>query len=229
MSQFKRFNASENQNYNSWAAYPQGTLTWDPDNGLRIHDGNTNGGNQIGGSVNWWDIQNKPSGNTALFDLIGGASSTDNGKVYTQTSMGVAEWTALPTIPADVSDLTDNNSLLPAAQVRYEMKSSSFTASAGKTYWIDSTSGTLTVTLPASPSVGDWVTLYDGEFKWQTNSLTVSGNGNTVRLVNMSGGPSGVSWLTATSTVTLNQPVYSPIGPMPNKFVWNGSVWSGAM
>jgi hypothetical protein len=49
MAQFKRFNASENDNYDTSAVYPSGTLTWDPDNGLRLHDGNTNGGVAIGG------------------------------------------------------------------------------------------------------------------------------------------------------------------------------------
>ena len=48
MSQFKRFNASENRNWNSSDALEEGTLTWDPDNGLRIHDGYQNGGRQIG-------------------------------------------------------------------------------------------------------------------------------------------------------------------------------------
>ncbi len=49
MSQFKRFNASENDNYNTSAVYPSGTLTWDPDNGLRLHDGSTSGGLAVGG------------------------------------------------------------------------------------------------------------------------------------------------------------------------------------
>jgi hypothetical protein len=45
---FKRFNASEAQNYDQTALEP-GTLTWDSDNGLRIHDGSTSGGNTVGG------------------------------------------------------------------------------------------------------------------------------------------------------------------------------------
>lgn len=98
MSQFKRFNTSENDNYDSSAVYPEGTLTWDPSNGLRLHDGSTGGGNQIGsGDVYWSDIQNKPYGNTAVHDLIGGSSSDDNGKYLKQTSTGVSQWMALPT------------------------------------------------------------------------------------------------------------------------------------
>lgn len=48
MAQFKRFSGSESQNYNSSYVGAEGELTWDPDNGLRIHDGNQNGGQPIG-------------------------------------------------------------------------------------------------------------------------------------------------------------------------------------
>jgi hypothetical protein len=48
MAQFKRFSGSESQNYNSGYVGREGELTWDPDNGLRIHDGNESGGNPIG-------------------------------------------------------------------------------------------------------------------------------------------------------------------------------------
>lgn len=54
MSQFKRFNTSDNTNWSSSDAYPDGTLTWDPNNGLRLHDGNTSGGNSIGGGSDSW-------------------------------------------------------------------------------------------------------------------------------------------------------------------------------
>jgi hypothetical protein len=49
MAQFKRFNSSENPTRSdTTAAYPNGTLTWDDTNGLRLHDGSTLGGNAIG-------------------------------------------------------------------------------------------------------------------------------------------------------------------------------------
>lgn len=98
MAQFKRFNTSENDNYDSSASYPEGTLTWDPSNGLRIHDGSTSGGNTVGGgTVYWGDIENKPYGTTAVHDLQGGSNSAFNGYFLKQTSTGVSEWSALPT------------------------------------------------------------------------------------------------------------------------------------
>jgi hypothetical protein len=48
MAQFKRFSGSESENYNSSYVGREGELTWDPNNGLRIHDGNESGGNPIG-------------------------------------------------------------------------------------------------------------------------------------------------------------------------------------
>lgn len=97
MSQFKRFNTSENNSFNSSDAFPEGTLTWDSSNGLRLHDGNTGGGNAVGGSSNFYDLTNRPTGNTALHDLQGGSSSNYNGYFLKQTTTGVSEWTALPT------------------------------------------------------------------------------------------------------------------------------------
>ena len=464
MSQFKRFNTSENDNYNSSNAYPEGTLTWDPSNGLRLHDGNTSGGNAVGSS-NFYDLTNRPTGNTAVHDLQGGSNSAYNGYFLKQTSTGVSEWSALPTtydtltidtkiiggidgaagtqitgieaslgsgvpwryaflsgndafgnlfnrgsaligwkmypasdpsafvtiteflnndlgapslgfdgslgngpwvaessdysagangpltlsadtknwvlgtdgnltlpaggyiknsdgfnivpqglglgdspefaglyingssgneggqirlalpantglggdgiaidiyqnklrifenggtargvyidlasansdvgtnlvfsgsyndltdkptVPADISDLTDTTGLLPAAQVRYVMKDANFTAEAGKTYWLDSGSSAKTVTLPASPTTGDWVKIYDGSLNWTTYNLTVSGNGNQIRTVNMMGAP---SWNSAANSVTLNQNAISPNGPLAAMFIWNGTNWYSA-
>ena len=48
MAQFKKFSASESQNYDSGYVGTEGELTWDPTNGLRLHDGDQNGGRQIG-------------------------------------------------------------------------------------------------------------------------------------------------------------------------------------
>lgn len=531
MSQFKRFNASEHGNWNTNNAYPPGTLTWDPDNGLRVHDGSTGGGNAVGSS-NFYDLTNRPTGNTAVHDLQGGSNSAYNGYFLKQTSTGVSEWSALPTTydtltidtkiiggidgsagtqitgieaslgsgapwryafiggndafgnlfnrgnaligwkiyPAsdpsafvtiteflettlgapslgfsgslgngpwiaessdynagspgpltlsanshnvvlgadgkltlpqgmDISqslkwtyynseiyedgglniesrssgislyagndivvnvddggvrqwkfktdgstDLPSNlrfgengenadistvyadtpvrilvtNSNTPALHIwqlgvdgkltfpdstqqttawtgtlpapangdsvngnadlvfydgtwnytsrvtfnpstttltlngnsgtggvtfpdgttqttaytgggtgssLYEMKSANFTAEAGKTYWLDSGTSAKTVTLPASPTAGDWVKIYDGSLNWTTYNLTVSGNGNQIKTVSMMGAP---SWNSAANSVTLNQNAISPNGPLAAVFIWNGTNWYSA-
>jgi hypothetical protein len=52
------------------------------------------------------------------------------------------------------------------------------TASANEGYWIDTTSNACTVTLPASPSVGDQIIFTDFKRTFGTNALTINPNGN---------------------------------------------------
>jgi hypothetical protein len=79
--------------------------------------------------------------------------------------------------------------------------STGLTAVAGRGYFIDTTSGTVTVTLPASPKAGDIVQLKDYARTWGTNAVslasttfdgdtssqTFSTNGQTITLVYMDG------------------------------------------
>jgi len=79
--------------------------------------------------------------------------------------------------------------------------STGLTAVAGRGYFINTTSGTVTVTLPASPSAGDVVVLKDYARTWGTNNVTTasalvdgatssstfSTSGQTITLVYMDG------------------------------------------
>jgi len=55
-------------------------------------------------------------------------------------------------------------------------KTASFTAVSGEGYFVNTTSGAITVTLPAG-SAGDIVSLADYAATWQTNNVTVTPNG----------------------------------------------------
>ena len=55
-------------------------------------------------------------------------------------------------------------------------KTASFTAVSGNGYFVNTTSGEITVTLPAG-SAGDIISLADYAATWQTNNVTVSPNG----------------------------------------------------
>src|SRR6056300_851859 len=95
--------------------------------------------------------------------------------------------------------------------------STGLTAVAGRGYFIDTTSGTVTVTLPASPKVGDIVQLKDYARTWGTNNVTIasvltdgnttansfSTNGQTVTLVYMDG-TKGWSIINEDTTTGLN-------------------------
>ena len=51
----KRFNTSNSRDYDYDNAHPDGTLIWNSEQGLRLHDGETPGGDPIIGIHNWTD------------------------------------------------------------------------------------------------------------------------------------------------------------------------------
>lgn len=61
----------------------------------------------------------------------------------------------------------------------YVYKTSNYNASVYDVIAADTTSGAFTITLPSTPSEGDWVRLADG-YNWQVNNLTIARNGSTI-------------------------------------------------
>ena len=59
-------------------------------------------------------------------------------------------------------------------------KTSPLTAVSGNVYFINTTAGTITVTLPASPSAGDIVSLKDYANTWDTNKVTLGRNSSKI-------------------------------------------------
>jgi len=60
------------------------------------------------------------------------------------------------------------------------IKTGDFTAVSGEGYFINTTSGAVAMTLPASPSVGDIVALKDYAGTFQTNNLTINRNSSNI-------------------------------------------------
>ena len=61
------------------------------------------------------------------------------------------------------------------------VKTSAFTAVAGEGYFVNTTSGAITVTLPSSPSQGDEVSIIDYAGTADSNNITVSRNGQNIQ------------------------------------------------
>jgi len=59
-------------------------------------------------------------------------------------------------------------------------KTASFTAVSGNGYFVNTTSGAITMTLPASPSAGDIVSFKDYAGTFETNNLTIGRNGSNL-------------------------------------------------
>jgi len=60
------------------------------------------------------------------------------------------------------------------------IKTGDFTAASGEGYFINTTSGAVVMTLPASPSVGDIVALKDYAGTFNNNNLTINRNGSNI-------------------------------------------------
>jgi hypothetical protein len=76
-------------------------------------------------------------------------------------------------------------------------KTASFTAVSGEGYFVNTTSGALTMTLPASPSAGDIVAVSDYASTFDTNNLTVGRNSQPIN------GSSSANFISATKGVSL--------------------------
>ena len=191
----------------------------------------SNGTSVLGGgfSGSYTDLTNKPTifsgayadltGKPSLATVATSGSYNDLTNKPSSFSGSYVDLTNKPTIPVDISNLTDTTGLITS---RYITKNANFTAEVGKTYWLDSGTSSKTVTLPASPSAGDWVKIYDGSLNWQTYNMTVNGNGNQIRTVNMMGAP---TWNSAANSITVSSTAISPTGPLASAYVWNGSYW----
>ena len=55
---------------------------------------------------------------------------------------------------------------------------SNFSAAAGKGYWVNTTSNTITITLPSSPEKGDQIILVDYARTWATYKIIIDSNGS---------------------------------------------------
>jgi hypothetical protein len=60
------------------------------------------------------------------------------------------------------------------------VKTANYTASTGNKILANTSGGTFTITLPATPSAGDSLTIADGD-NWVTTNLTVARNGSTIK------------------------------------------------
>jgi len=59
-------------------------------------------------------------------------------------------------------------------------KTGAYTAVAGDKIFVDTNSGAVTITLPASPSVGDQVNFVDSRYTFDSNALTVGRNSSKI-------------------------------------------------
>jgi hypothetical protein len=61
------------------------------------------------------------------------------------------------------------------------VKTTAFNVAAGEGYFVNTTSGAITATLPAAPSLGDFASFIDYAGTFDTNNLTIARNGKNIQ------------------------------------------------
>lgn len=139
-----------------------GTLWWNSEEGqLKIYytDANTN---------QWVDASSSAIGYTGSQGAgYTGSASTAIG--YTGSS-GLVGYTG-----SQGAGYTGSRGALQ----QWTLKTSNYTAVDGDRFIAKTTSGTFTVTLPATPATGAYVQIADGD-NWYTNNLLINRNGSTI-------------------------------------------------
>ena len=146
------------------------------------------GGTAFGGSANLtWDGTNVVIGATGALRL----GDTTGGEYVGLKAPGTVPASYTLTLPtatgtADQILVTDGSGNLSFTDNSggtswQAVKTTGFTAVAGEGYFCDTSSGAFTATLPASPSLGDEVTLVDYAGTFDTNNLTVGRNSENIQ------------------------------------------------
>ena len=146
------------------------------------------GGTAFGGSANLvWDGSNVTIG--AQGDLR--LADTTGGEYVGLQAPGTVSASYTLTFPAATGSadqilVTDGSGNLSFADNSggtswQAVKTTGFTAVAGEGYFINTTSGAITMTLPASPTIGDEVSFVDYAGTFDTNNLTIGRNSENIQ------------------------------------------------
>ena len=86
-------------------------------------------------------------------------------------------------LPPDYVDVTALNSALASYKQEVNLTvSSNITLVAGRRYFVDTTAAR-TLTLPASPTLGQEIVIFDASGSAGTNNITIARNGNNINSV----------------------------------------------
>ena len=146
------------------------------------------GGTAFGGSSNLtWDGTNVLIAATGALRL----GDTTGGEYVGLKAPGTVSSSVTFTLPgadgtADQVIKTDGSGNLTFTDISggtswQAVKTTGFTAVAGEGYFCDTSSGAFTATLPATPTLGDEVTLVDYAGTFDTNNLTVGRNSENIQ------------------------------------------------
>ena len=126
------------------------------------------------------------TGTVAVANGGTGQTSYTNGQLLIGNSTGNTLTKATLTAGAGITitngagSITIESTASGGGSTPWIFKTANYTASASDRIIATTTSGSFTITLPASPSAGDEVIIADGD-NWQTNNLIINRNGSTIK------------------------------------------------
>jgi len=109
-------------------------------------------------------------------------STVASNQEFTLPSTSGSSNNLITTNASGVLSITDINTLV-ASDVAWQstVKTGDFTAVSGEGYFVNTTSGAITATLPSSPSAGDFVAFKDYAETFASNNLTIGRNGSNIQ------------------------------------------------
>ena len=146
------------------------------------------GGTAFGGSANFtWDGTNVQIGSQG--DLrLGDSDNSNYVALHAPTTVASNYTLTLPTATGTANQvlITDGSGNLSFATVSggaawQAVVTSSLSVTAKAGYFVNTSSAAITATLPASPTLGDFISFVDYSGTFDTNNFTVARNGNKIQ------------------------------------------------
>jgi hypothetical protein len=98
--------------------------------------------------------------------------------ILTTNGSGTTEWSTLTAVGTSLSSYI--TAPTPTQLPNWTAKTSAYTAVAGDQLLVDTSAGTVTITLPASPTTGNQIAFLDAKGTWGTYVLTINPNGKSI-------------------------------------------------
>ena len=139
-------------------------------------------------AVNELTVINSATGSAPDIQSTGGDTNIDLKITPKGTGKIILDGLAFPNADGSANQVlqTNGSGVLAFATVSggaawQAVKSGNFNASAKEGYFVNTTSGAITATLPASPTIGDFISFIDYAGTFDTNNLTIGRNGKNIQ------------------------------------------------